>query len=126
MSAAAAREMWRAAVEPHVDRTTLVVIDEAKVVGVARVGVDEADKSRGHLFSLYISPDSAGKGLGRKLLQAALAELHTRGFATITLWVFKENRPARALYESENFSPTGNEKIDPRWQIPQIEMATTT
>lgn len=124
MSVDAARQMWRGAVEPHPERETFVITDEDRIVGMARIGVDENDSSAGHLFSLYVSPESAGKGLGRALLREVMGRLHERGFNKITLWVFKDNPTARGLYESEGFIPTGAEKTDPRWQIPQIEMAT--
>ena len=124
MSVENAREMWKAAVAPNPDRETFVIVEDGNVVGMARVGADEENTSRGHLFSLYISPESAGKGFGRALLRVVLNSLKERGFTRFSLWVFKDNPTARALYESEGFVITGAEKIDPRWKIPQIEMAT--
>ena len=124
MSVDAAREMWKGAFEQHPDRENFVITDDDRVLGMARIGVDENDSSAGHLFSLYVSPESAGKGLGRALLRDVLGRLRQRGFNKITLWVFKDNPTARGLYESEGFTPTGAEKTDPRWKIPQIEMVT--
>ena len=122
MSEDKARDMWRGAVEPHADRSTLLADIDGKVVGVARIGSDPNDQTRGHLFSLYVHPDFAGRGIGRALLTEAMSQLHDRGFALRTLWVFKDNESAQGLYKSFGFMPTGEEKTDPRWQIPEIEM----
>lgn len=125
MDVSAARELWAKAFEPNDERKTLVV-DEGGVVGVARIGRDPHESKRGHLFSLYIHPKASGKGFGRALLKAAMAELDKRGFTEKSLWVFRDNEIARSLYTSWGFTPTGVEKIDPRWQIPEIEMVAPT
>lgn len=125
MDVNAARELWAKAFEPNSERATLVV-DDAGVFGVARIGRDPHVSSRGHLFSLYIHPQAAGKGFGRALLTAAMDELDKRGFAEKSLWVFRDNEIARSLYTTWGFKPTGVEKIDPRWQIPEIEMVAPT
>ena len=121
-----ARQMWQGAVEPHPDRRTLVVESEGTVVGVARIGIDPNDSRSGHLFSLYVHPANAGKGLGRKLLLEAMNQLRDQGFTRRTLWVFKDNSHAQKIYSSFGFIPTGAEKTDPRWQIPEIEMELTS
>jgi len=106
---------------PKPGRFTLVATgDEA--LGFASFGSDADDESRGHLFSLYVSPESAGKGVGSKLLNEVISELGKIGKPEITLWVFKENPIAIGLYRKSGFVETGREKTDERWQIPQIEM----
>ena len=80
MSVEKAREMWTLSVAPHPDRTTFVIELDSKVVGVARVGSDVINSTRGHLFSLYVHPDNAGRGLGKTLLRRALASLRENGF----------------------------------------------
>lgn len=122
MSVEKAREMWALSVTPHPERTTFVIELDGTVVGVARVGTDVLNSSRGHLFSLYVHPDNAGRGLGKILLRHALASLRDKGFEEITLWVFKNNAPTRNLYSSLGFLETGQERIDERWKNPEIEM----
>lgn len=122
MSVEKAREMWALSVTPHPERTTFVIETDSKVVGVARVGTDVTNSARGHLFSLYVHPDNSGRGLGKFLLRHALASLREIGFEEITLWVFKNNAPTRNLYSSLGFQKTGQERIDDRWKIPEIEM----
>jgi ribosomal protein S18 acetylase RimI-like enzyme len=122
MSVEKAQEMWALSVIPHPERTTFVIEQDGMVVGVARVGSDVSNSTRGHLFSLYVHPDNAGRGLGKLLLRHALASLREKGFEEITLWVFKNNAPTRNLYSSLGFLETGQERIDDRWKIPEIEM----
>jgi len=122
MSVEKAREMWALSVTPHPERTTFVIEQDGMVVGVARVGTDISNSARGHLFSLYVHPDNAGRGLGKLLLRHALASLREKEFKEITLWVFKNNAPTRNLYSSLGFLETGQERIDERWKIPEIEM----
>ena len=114
MSAEKAREMWALSVTPHPERTTFVIEQDGMVVGVARVGTDISNSARGHLFSLYVHPDNAGRGLGKLLLRHALASLREKEFKEITLWVFKNNAPTRNLYSSLGFLETGQERIDER------------
>jgi ribosomal protein S18 acetylase RimI-like enzyme len=121
MDVATTTNLLMASANPKPGRFTLFATgDEA--LGFASFGSDADDESRGHLFSLYVSPDSAGKGVGSKLLNEVISELGKIGKPEITLWVFKENPIAIGLYRKSGFVETGREKTDERWQIPQIEM----
>lgn len=117
-----ANEMWTLSVQPHPDRTTFVIEENGLPVGMARVGRDITNGKRGHLFSLYVHPDNAGRGLGKNLLKKALAFLRETGFEEISLWVFKNNVSTRNLYSSLGFLETGQERIDDRWKNTEIEM----
>ena len=110
------------AVNPNPGRYTLIATEAESGLGFASFGSDSDDLTKGHLFSLYVSPESAGKGVGSKLLNEVISELGKIGKPEITLWVFKENPTAIGLYRKFGFSETGREKTDERWQIPQIEM----
>ena len=125
MTPEAAHELWEQALAPHIERETVVAVRGDQVVGVARIGQDKDNSLRGHLFSLYVHPEHSGMGIGKTLVSAALEKLRTRGFDEITLWVFKENPNARALYEKLGFSITGVERTDERWKIPEIQMIQT-
>jgi ribosomal protein S18 acetylase RimI-like enzyme len=100
----------------------LIATDDETGLGFASFGDDPEDSAKGHLFSLYVSPDSAGKGVGSALLNEVIVELSKIGHSNVTLWVFKENPIAIGLYRKLGFVETGREKTDERWQIPQIEM----
>lgn len=117
-----ARAMWALSVHPHPDRTTFVIEQEGETVGMARIGRDVITVGRGHLFSLYVHPDNAGRGLGKKLLLHSLKFLRETRFDEISLWVFKNNVSTRNLYTSLGFYETGQERIDDRWKNLEIEM----
>jgi len=110
------------AANPNPGRYTLIATAEESGLGFAVFGSDPDDATKGHLYSLYVSPESAGKGVGSKLLDEVISELGKIGKPEITLWVFKENPTAIGLYRKFGFVKTGREKTDERWQIPQIEM----
>jgi ribosomal protein S18 acetylase RimI-like enzyme len=57
-----------------------------------------------HLAELYVVPDRRGRGLGRALLQAALALARGRGADQMDLGTSESDVAARALYESLGFS----------------------
>lgn len=58
---------------------------------------------RGYLLNFYVDPEFRGKGLARKLLQAALEEARRRGIEIATLHASKFGRH---LYEQNGFTPT--------------------
>ena len=117
-----AYELWQPSFTSHPDRETLVACIDDNPVGMARIGSDPDLPSRGHLFSLYIEPESGGKGFGSALLTTALAKLSERNFREVSLWVFKANPGAIGLYRKMGFAPTGRERTDPRWRSIEIEM----
>jgi len=122
MDLEAATKLLTAAANPKPGRFTLIAGEAVGDLGFASFGSDAEDPSRGHLFSLYVSPEAAGKGVGSKLLSEVIAALTKEGKPDITLWVFKENPRALGLYRKFGFTETGREKTDERWQIPQIEL----
>jgi ribosomal protein S18 acetylase RimI-like enzyme len=69
----------------------------------------EADPTRhGELKRLYVSPAAQGKGLGRRLMNAALRHLEDRyGDAPQWIGVWSENHRAQALYGSCGFVKVG-------------------
>lgn len=122
MDVDAATQLLTAAANPKPGRFTLIANEGDLGLGFASFGSDLENETRGHLFSLYVAPESAGRGVGSKLLSSVIAQLNENGKSDITLWVFKENPTAIGLYRKFGFIETGREKTDERWQIPQIEM----
>jgi len=57
-----------------------------------------------YLAELYVAPDRRGRGLGRALMQAAIALARSRGAEHMDLGTSETDLAARALYESLGFS----------------------
>ncbi|MBT3627220.1 MAG: GNAT family N-acetyltransferase [Rhodospirillaceae bacterium] len=53
----------------------------------------------GEVYTLYVSPDHQGQGLGRELLFSMFARLQAQGFGSAMLWVLAAN-PARFFYHA--------------------------
>ena len=120
-----AAELWRKSIESPGDKETLLLIDGEEVVAVFRIGSEKDDPSRGHLFSLYVDPDSAGRGFGKSALKEAIARIRDRGLTQMTLWVFAKNDIANSLYTKNGFTPTGKSRTTPEWGALEIELIAT-
>lgn len=73
---------------------------DGEVVGYTGLAVagDTAD-----VQTMAVRPDRQGRGLGRRLLDALLAEAGRRGCAQVFLEVRRDNAGARALYAGRAF-----------------------
>jgi GNAT superfamily N-acetyltransferase len=108
-----ATALWRAALAA----STAFVADDDAVVGVARCSVADA-----RVDSLYVHPHAQGGGLGARLLEACVDQLRGAGARTASLWVFAPNAPARAFYERQGWRPTGRERVEAQYGVPEIEL----
>ncbi|HVA67352.1 MAG TPA: ribosomal protein S18-alanine N-acetyltransferase [Elusimicrobiota bacterium] len=61
----------------------------------------------GQVTTVAVAPEAAGRGLGRRLLNALLARCRERGLSRATLEVSAENPAALGLYESSGFRVVG-------------------
>ena len=104
--------------------TTVVAELSGIAAGYIQYGPDAeaADYRTGYVAALYVHPDHAGQGVGRRLLHHAIDELARKGQDQVRLWVFADNKRAAGLYTSAGFAPDGAELTDPRWQTRQIRM----
>lgn len=57
----------------------------------------------GHLDELYVKPDRRGRGSGRELMDAVLADARERGAPGLEVVTGEDDTAARALYESVGF-----------------------
>jgi ribosomal protein S18 acetylase RimI-like enzyme len=104
--------------------TTVVAELRGIAAGYIQYGPDAeaADDRTGYVAALYVHPDHAGQGVGRRLLSHAIDKLARQGRDQVRLWVFADNKRAVGLYTSAGFVPDGAELTDPRWQTRQIRM----
>ncbi|MCX4967409.1 GNAT family N-acetyltransferase [Streptomyces sp. NBC_00654] len=70
----------------------------SEVPGVGRLG---------EVYALYVSPDLIGRGIGRRLLGEAHAQMKSHGFEASALWVLCDNHQARRFYERAGYQADG-------------------
>lgn len=88
----------------------LVAELEGRPVGYIKLARPTPLESNGHvrqIQGLAVDGTVRGRGVGRALLRAAMAEARRQGASRITLRVLGHNAPARALYASEGFAVEG-------------------
>ena len=85
-----------------------------EIVGFARGGPARQSLPGfdGELYSIHVAPGHKGKGLGSALLRAVARRLRERGFATMMLWMFRDNTPARRFYESHGGEVVGDKTFE--------------
>lgn len=114
-----ATEMWR---RSPVSGMLVADVVGRGVAGVTRFGADPTDPARGHIFSLYVHPDTQGLGLGRALLDAATDRLRMSGYAAATLWVFADNVSARAFYTRQGWRPDGETRTEAAYRLVEVRL----
>ena len=81
------------------------------VVGYAYAGLEGYDYMAlrgpaGALYDIVVDPEHRGHGIGRKLLDAVLAELASRGAPRVVLSTAERNATAQHLFERAGFRRT--------------------
>jgi ribosomal protein S18 acetylase RimI-like enzyme len=120
---------WRLRLDQP-DHTTFVatVTSERRPrpVGLAVLGPssDGGERVLG-MYSVWVTPDARGRGVGDALLAAATAWATGAGADRIVLDVGDHNRTAIALYTRWGFTPTGRETSlpAPREHVTEHELA---
>jgi ribosomal protein S18 acetylase RimI-like enzyme len=88
----------------------LVAELEGEVVGYVRLGRRAPVPASDHVLAINgiaVGPAAQGRGVGRALLDAAIAEARNRGGRKLTLRVLAPNLAARRLYDSAGFVVEG-------------------
>jgi GNAT superfamily N-acetyltransferase len=63
------------------------------------------------VYAIYLSPAWWSAGVGRALMDAALAELRAGGYRRVVLWTLTGNARARRFYDRAGFAPDGATNI---------------
>ena len=120
----AAAALWTpllAAADP--DGEVIVAEDGGGAVnGLIRFGLDPEERSRGHVFSLYVDPIVAAAGIGGALLGQAVSWFCSRRMGEATLWVFEANRHARGFYERRGWAPDGARRVEPEFGADEVRL----
>jgi ribosomal protein S18 acetylase RimI-like enzyme len=77
------------------------------VVGYILLSLHPRSRSA-RIYSLAVGRDSARRGVGRQLLQAAERYARAHGRTALRLEVRYDNAPAIALYEKLGYRPVGH------------------
>jgi len=78
----------------------LLLRDGDELIGYCWLKIED---EIGEFYVVGVDPDRQGEGLGRRLMDAGLARLASRGIRTAALYVESDNVPAVALYRSLGF-----------------------
>ena len=92
--------------QPTTAQSTAVYVAEVqgKIVGFSSCSAQrtEALKDKGYdaeVSAIYVLRDFQRRAIGSRLLFASAADLFRRGFSAMSLWVLRDNGPARQFYE---------------------------
>ena len=130
LSAEARSKMWRAVLEdPATYYGTRVFVAESdgKMVGFGACGDqrDQALKERGfdgEVGAIYVLQSHQRAGVGSSLMRLMAQDLLDQGRTAATLWVLRENAPARLFYEQLGGALAG-EKSDEQSGVTMPEVA---
>jgi putative acetyltransferase len=87
-----------------------VVRDDAgRVVGC--VGVDRVDTDTAEIHRVYLDAHLRGRGLGRMLVETALAWARQHGFARMVLWSDTRFTQSHRLYDRMGFVRLGERTV---------------
>ncbi|MFG2074030.1 GNAT family N-acetyltransferase [Nonomuraea maritima] len=87
---------------PFLPTASFVADDGAQPVGAALVTVWKDVPLLAYVFT---APSHAGRGLGRRLIEAAMHALGEQGYPLLSLAATEDNVRARRLYASLGFTP---------------------
>ena len=88
--------------------------DDGALVGMVRLLRHDGVKVRhkADIISMYVAPEARGRGLGRQLIEAAIAHAReTPDIEQLLLAVVTTNIAARNLYLATGFEPYGMEPL---------------
>lgn len=102
---------WLASQATATDVIVLVAEQDGEVVGYAYAGLEGHDYMAlrgpaGALYDVIVDPAHRGHGVGRQLLDAAIAELKAAGAPRIVLSTAQQNLAAQRLFEGAGFRRT--------------------
>jgi len=95
---------------PHGDDYfCLVALDGTTVVGYVSAGGgrDPDRKSFAEIYEIAVDPTVRRRGVGTRLLEAALRLLHDASYGGVTMWVLESDAAAAALLSRAGFAPDG-------------------
>jgi ribosomal protein S18 acetylase RimI-like enzyme len=91
------------------DSGVLGAFEDGALVGMLGIVRDTQRKAshRAHLWGMYVAPEARKRGIGRALLDAAIARLRAAGVEQLHLTVSTKADSARRLYRHVGFALIG-------------------
>ncbi|WP_318937004.1 GNAT family N-acetyltransferase [Oceanobacillus halotolerans] len=102
-------EEWNA---QHIASCRFVVREDDRVIGWIALSPYSTKRAYQGVaeVSIYISQHSAGKGIGRKLMEILIKESEASGFWTLQAGIFPENTASLTLHKKFGFEEVGIRK----------------
>jgi GNAT superfamily N-acetyltransferase len=93
---------------PHAPETLLIAEEDGRPAGF--IFLEEKQdyftlKTHGHIGILVVTREAEGRGVAAALMRSAEGWARARGYETLTLGVFEDNRRARTVYEHFGYRP---------------------
>ena len=73
--------------------------DAGDVIGFASGKTIDEGNFDGELYSLYLSKESRGLGIGRQLISVIAKHFKEKGINSLMVWVMKQNKSGLGFYE---------------------------
>ena len=86
---------------------TLIAVDGGAVVGFSNFGPDRDEPTFGEVYAIYVDPDRLSTGIGRAIMDEAVARLRGRQLTPVRLWVLAGNARGITFYERYGFRADG-------------------
>jgi ribosomal protein S18 acetylase RimI-like enzyme len=117
LSVAQREQQWRGDLR-EANPAVYVAVEAETVVGFCAVAAPsrdgDADDGVAEIGAIYVLPSAWRSGVGRALMNAALADLRAEQWRWVTLWVLADNQRARDFYAGFGFEPDGAEMTHER------------
>lgn len=99
------RHYWHARLADLATKDSLVLLAEANgsPAGFVCVETQSAPEWGAFVDNLHVLPRYQGQGIGKRLAAAAAEWARSRGQRRMYLWVYEQNRNARAFYENQGW-----------------------
>ena len=105
------RQMRAGLSEPRLDSFTRIAQLDGEFAGycfVAAPGRDEPDESNtAELVAIYVEPGLWRRGVGRALIEEAIAQARELSYEWMVLWTFEQNQRALGFYRDAGFELDG-------------------
>ena len=89
--------------------SVIAVFEDGRLMGAATLAFprDEGREGYGEVAAIYLAAEAKNRGLGRRLMEEAMARLRDEGCESVCLWVMEPCRQAIGFYEHMGLRASG-------------------